>query len=50
MKRQRPLRLGLLSKLILFLARMPTHVCINDVTISPTFNRGYVGAARAIPD
>ena len=38
------------GELVLFLARMPAHVCINDVTISPTWNRGYVGQARAIPD
>jgi NADP-dependent 3-hydroxy acid dehydrogenase YdfG len=36
--------------LVLFLARMPAHVCINDLTISPTANRGYVAQARAIPD
>ena len=38
------------GELVLFLARLPAHVCINDVTISPTWNRGYVGQARAIPD
>jgi NADP-dependent 3-hydroxy acid dehydrogenase YdfG len=38
------------GELVLFLARMPAHVCINDVTISPTWNRGYVGQARGIPD
>ena len=37
------------GELVLFLARLPTHVCINDVTISPTWNRGYVGQARSIP-
>ena len=37
------------GELMLFLARMPTHVCINDVTISPTWNRGYVAQAQAIP-
>jgi NAD(P)-dependent dehydrogenase (short-subunit alcohol dehydrogenase family) len=36
--------------LLLFLARMPVHVCINDVTISPAWNRGYVAQAKAIPD
>jgi NADP-dependent 3-hydroxy acid dehydrogenase YdfG len=36
--------------LILFLASMPAHVCINDVTISPTWNRGYVAQARTIPE
>ncbi len=30
-----------------FLAELPAHVCINDLTISPTWNRGYVAAARA---
>jgi NADP-dependent 3-hydroxy acid dehydrogenase YdfG len=38
------------GELVLFLARMPAHVCINDVTISPTWNRAYVAQARAIPD
>ena len=37
------------GELMLFLARMPSHVCINDVTISPTWNRGYVAQAQAIP-
>jgi NADP-dependent 3-hydroxy acid dehydrogenase YdfG len=37
------------GELVLFLARMPAHVCINDVTISPTWNRAYVGQARGIP-
>ena len=38
------------GELVLFLARLPPHVCINDVTISPTWNRGYVAQARSIPD
>ena len=37
------------GELMLFLARMPGHVCINDVTISPTWNRGYVAQAQALP-
>jgi len=37
------------GELMLFLARLPAHVCINDVTISPTWNRGYVAQAQAIP-
>ncbi|HCD27338.1 MAG TPA: oxidoreductase [Gammaproteobacteria bacterium] len=32
---------------IAFLAQLPSHVCINDLTISPTWNRGYVSQARA---
>lgn len=34
------------GELIRFLAELPSHVCINDLTISPTWNRGYVEAAR----
>ncbi len=36
--------------LLLFLARLPVHVCINDVTISPAWNRGYIAQAKAIPE
>ncbi|MFT3804992.1 MAG: SDR family NAD(P)-dependent oxidoreductase [Burkholderiaceae bacterium] len=36
------------GELVLFLARLPAHVCINDLTISPTWNRGYVSQAQAI--
>ena len=32
---------------IRFLAELPKHVCINDLTISPTWNRGYVAAAKS---
>ena len=31
---------------IRFLAQLPNHVCINDLTISPTYNRGYVAQAK----
>ena len=31
---------------IRFLAELPAHVCINDLTISPTWNRGYIGAQQ----
>lgn len=37
------------GELMLFLARMPAHVCINDLTISPTWNRMYVPQAQGIP-
>ena len=36
------------GELIKFLAQMPNHVCINDLTISPTFNRGYAAQARGL--
>ena len=32
-----------LGEVILLLARLPKHVCVNDLLISPTWNRGYVG-------
>ncbi len=34
---------------IRFLASLPKHVCINELTISPTWNRGYVAQAKSIP-
>ncbi|MCA8929323.1 MAG: SDR family NAD(P)-dependent oxidoreductase [Alphaproteobacteria bacterium] len=29
---------------ILFIAQMPPHVCMNEVHISPVWNRGYIGS------
>jgi hypothetical protein len=29
---------------------MPAHVCINELVITPTWNRMAVGPALAIPD
>lgn len=36
---------------ILFVAQMPSYVCINELLITPTWNRTYIGgsADRAIP-
>lgn len=31
-----------MGETILYLARMPAHVCVNELVISPTWNRGYV--------
>ena len=36
-----------MGELIVFIARQPAHVCINEVLISPTHNRGYVGQMQA---
>jgi NADP-dependent 3-hydroxy acid dehydrogenase YdfG len=36
------------GEIIAFLARLPAHVCINDLTVSPTWNRGYVPQAQAL--
>ncbi len=32
--------------LVLFLATIPPHVCINEVLITPTRNRGYLAAQQ----
>lgn len=34
------------GEIIRFLAELPAHVCINELTVSPTWNRGYVSQAR----
>ena len=34
------------ADLIRYVACLPKHVCINEVLISPTWNRGYVAALR----
>lgn len=48
-ERQRMVQPRDCGETIRFLASLPEHVCINELTISPTWNRGYVAQARAIP-
>jgi NADP-dependent 3-hydroxy acid dehydrogenase YdfG len=36
-----------MGALIAFIARQPAHVCINEVLITPTHNRGYIGVMQA---
>jgi NADP-dependent 3-hydroxy acid dehydrogenase YdfG len=36
-----------MGNLIAYVARQPKHVCINEVVISPTHNRGYINTMRA---
>lgn len=36
------------GEIIAFLARLPAHVCINELTVSPTWNRGYAAQAQAL--
>ena len=36
------------GEIVAFLARMPTHVCINELTVSPTWNRSYAPQALAV--
>jgi hypothetical protein len=33
-----------LAETILFVARLPASVCINEILMSPTWNRGYLSA------
>lgn len=49
-ERARMLQAPDLGELLLFLARLPVHVCINDLNITPTWNRANVPSAQAIPD
>jgi NADP-dependent 3-hydroxy acid dehydrogenase YdfG len=36
-----------MGALIAFIARQPAHICINEVLISPTHNRGYISTMQA---
>jgi NADP-dependent 3-hydroxy acid dehydrogenase YdfG len=36
-----------MGRLIAFIAAQPAHVCINEVLVSPTHNRGYIGIMKA---
>ena len=44
--RARMVQPGDCADLILYVACLPPHVCINEVLISPTWNRGYVAARQ----
>jgi NADP-dependent 3-hydroxy acid dehydrogenase YdfG len=32
-----------LGRTIVFVANMPRHVCVNEILISPTWNRAFIG-------
>jgi NADP-dependent 3-hydroxy acid dehydrogenase YdfG len=36
-----------LGRTIVFVASMPARVCINEILISPTWNRGFVAMAAS---
>ena len=38
-----------LGETILFVARMPRHACLNEILISPTWNRAFLGEADRFP-
>jgi NADP-dependent 3-hydroxy acid dehydrogenase YdfG len=35
-----------LAETILFVARLPKHVCVSEILMAPTWNRAYVAALR----
>ncbi len=38
-----------LGKTIRWVAEQPARVCVNEITISPTWNRLYIGGADLKP-
>jgi NADP-dependent 3-hydroxy acid dehydrogenase YdfG len=36
-----------MGAIILFVAQQPRHVCLNEIVVSPTHNRGYLSQMRA---
>lgn len=38
-----------MGEVILFLCRLPRHVCINKMLVTPTWNRGYMGGKDHLP-
>lgn len=38
-----------LGETVLFVARMPKHACVNEILISPTWNRGLLGGPDRYP-
>lgn len=36
-----------MGNIIAFVAAQPAHVCINEIVVSPTHNRGYIGIMKA---
>jgi NADP-dependent 3-hydroxy acid dehydrogenase YdfG len=36
-----------MGEIVAFVAKQPPHVCLNEIVVSPTHNRGYIGIMRA---
>jgi NADP-dependent 3-hydroxy acid dehydrogenase YdfG len=49
-ERDRMLQAEDVGDLILYVATRPKHVCLNEVLISPTWNRSYIHQAASDPD
>jgi len=47
--RQRMLQVEDLGETIRFVAEMPAHVCLNEIVISPTWNRAHMGDEDQYP-
>lgn len=45
-ERARMIQESEMGETILFVAQMPPHVCINELLITPTWNRSYIGGSR----
>lgn len=37
-----------MGRIVRFLAELPPHVCINELLVTPTWNRGYIANAEAV--
>ena len=48
-ERARMLQMDDLGRTIRWVAEQPPHVCVNEIIISPTWNRMYIGAADLKP-
>jgi NADP-dependent 3-hydroxy acid dehydrogenase YdfG len=48
-ERARMIQPGHMADLILYVAKLPATICMNEVVISPTWNRGYAHAAGLGP-
>ena len=46
-KSTRPANTEDMGRIIAFVAGQPKHVCINEIVVSPTHNRGYIGIMKA---
>ena len=42
-ERSRMLQEEDIGKIILFITQMPQHVCLNEIHVTPTWNRNYIG-------
>jgi NADP-dependent 3-hydroxy acid dehydrogenase YdfG len=46
-RRRNVARMISMGNIIAFVAAQPAHVCINEIVVSPTHNRGYIGIMQA---